>query len=457
MNKKKKQFDKLKLKLKNLYFKKLLSIVHNKPNLNLTIEKNTSNQDLQEPSKDGKKSDSVVYVKDNTKPNIVINKIFNNLPDIVNKFGSQISNFSISKLNLAKEISKSITNANTAKLNSSNFKVDKKIPNLISINKEEPSYNYETVQNSNSQNVNQNLSNKIEKNTYTNLESVTNSNSQNVNQNLSNKIEKNTYTNLESVTNNNSIFTNTAEKINEVKNKIYKFVNNLKFKYIEKPNEIKNINLNQIIQPSNEIDIKTHFIPSEKQIKTIKEKLITSHSQNFIQNTKKYVSENLVSKIFNVNNNSETNKLEKQNNVYVLPAFQDGSDTPLENDIIGKIHKNELILNEKETRRLVGDRSGIVPNEPNTDLTPKSIEKQDSQEVQDMKINSSDFEKNDSFQDKILKPDQKIEPSEMVTKSAAEVPIDKNRLHIKKSLRNTLKTDIIQKNRMIPDWRSSYG
>ena len=430
MNKKKKQFDKLKLKLKNLYFKKLLSIVHNKPNLNLTIEKNTSNQDLQEPSKDGKKSDSIVYVKDNTKPNIVINKIFNNLPDIVNKFGSQISNFSISKLNLAKEISKSITNANTAKLNSSNFKVDKKIPNLISINKEEPSYNYETVQNSNSQNVNQNLSNKIEKNTYTNLESVTN---------------------------NNSIFTNTSKKINEVKNKIYKFVNNLKFKYIEKPNEIKNINLNQIIQPSNEIDIKTHFIPSEKQIKTIKEKLITSPSQNFIQNTKKYVSENLVSKIFNVNNNSETNKLEKQNNVYVLPAFQDGSDTPLENDIIGKIHKNELILNEKETRRLVGDRSGIVPNEPNTDLTPKSIEKQDSQEVQDMKINSSDFEKNDSFQDKILKPDQKIEPSEMVTKSAAEVPIDKNRLHIKKSLRNTLKTDIIQKNRMIPDWRSSYG
>jgi hypothetical protein len=430
MNKKKKQFDKLKLKLKNLYFKKLLSIVHNKPNLNLTIEKNTSNQDLQEPSKDGKKSDSVVYVKDNTKPNIVINKIFNNLPDIVNKFGSQITNFSISKLNLAKENLKSITNANTAKLNSSNFKVDKKIPNLISINKEQPSYNYETIQNSSSQNVNQNLSNKIEKNTYTNLESVTN---------------------------NNSIFTNTSEKINEVKNKIYKFVNNLKFKYIEKPNEIKNINLNQIIQPSNEIDIKTHFIPSEKQIKTIKEKLITSPSQNFIQNTKKYVSENLVSKIFNVNNNSETNKLEKQNNVYVLPAFQDGSDTPLENDIIGKIHKNELILNEKETRRLVGDRSGIVPNEPNTDLTPKSVAKENPQEVQDINIKSSDFIKNDSFQDTLLKPEQKIDSSEMFTDSVQEVPVNKNRLHIKRSLRNTLKNDIIQKNRMIPDWRSSYG
>jgi hypothetical protein len=430
MNKKKKQFDKLKLKLKNLYFKKLLSIVHNKPNLNLTIEKNTSNQDLQEPSKDGKKSDSVVYVKDNTKPNIVINKIFNNLPDIVNKFGSQITNFSISKLNLAKENLKSITNANTAKLNSSNFKVDKKIPNLISINKEQPSYNYETIQNSSSQNVNQNLSNKIEKNTYTNLESVTN---------------------------NNSIFTNTSEKINEVKNKIYKFVNNLKFKYIEKPNEIKNINLNQIIQPSNEIDIKTHFIPSEKQIKTIKEKLITSPSQNFIQNTKKYVSENLVSKIFNVNNNSETNKLEKQNNVYVLPAFQDGSDTPLENDIIGKIHKNELILNEKETRRLVGDRSGIVPNEPNTDLTPKSVAKENHQEVQDINIKSSDFIKNDSFQDTLLKPEQKIDSSEMFTDSVQEVPVNKNRLHIKRSLRNTLKNDIIQKNRMIPDWRSSYG
>jgi hypothetical protein len=430
MNKKKKQFDKLKLKLKNLYFKKLLSIVHNKPNLNLTIEKNTSNQDLQEPSKDGKKSDSVVYVKDNTKPNIVINKIFNNLPDIVNKFGSQITNFSISKLNLAKENLKSITNANTAKLNSSNFKVDKKIPNLISINKEQPSYNYETIQNSSSQNVNQNLSNKIEKNTYTNLESVTN---------------------------NNSIFTNTSEKINEVKNKIYKFVNNLKFKYIEKPNEIKNINLNQIIQPSNEIDIKTHFIPSEKQIKTIKEKLITSPSQNFIQNTKKYVSENLVSKIFNVNNNSETNKLEKQNNVYVLPAFQDGSDTPLENDIIGKIHKNELILNEKETRRLVGDRSGIVPNEPNTDLTPKSVAKENPQEVQDINIKSSDFIKNDSFQDTLLNPEQKIDSSEMFTDSVQEVPVNKNRLHIKRSLRNTLKNDIIQKNRMIPDWRSSYG
>ena len=416
MNKKKKQFDKFKLKLKNLYFKKLLSIVNNRQNFNLQVEKNIPETNLEENKKGFTKSESIVYVKNEAKPNLVVNKIFNKLPNILNEFSSNINNYSFSKIELLKD--KFLKTNNKINLKQSTFEKqenkNKITPNIIK------------------NQLNNNIINSI-----------------NTNSTIENNIVKNNTT--------NSIFTNTIEKVKDVKNKIYKFVDNIKFKYIEKPNEIKNINLTKNIQPSNEIDIKTHFIPSNDQIKTIKEKIIKTPSQNIIQNSKKYVTQNLVTKIFNNKENSEVKELEKQNTVYVLPAFQDGSDAPLQNDIIGKIHKNELILNEKQTRRLIGDRSGILPNEPSTNLTPNLPAKEDSQEVQEINTKRSDFIKNDSYEDSVVKPEQNIQPSDMQTNSTPEIPMNKNRLHIKKSLRNDLKNEIIQKNKMIPDWRSSYG
>lgn len=407
MKNKKLEFEKLKTKLKSLFFKKLLSVIPNSVDVNLTEEKI-------ETESDSVKSDNTPKIEKQLKT------VF-------------IKNSPSSKLNL--------TNIEKINPDKTNLKFLPIKDNKVNVNKL-----FKTTNINKSNNI-------INKNIILNEKVL----------NKENKIIKNQ---------NNYLFEDNTKKLN----KSFNFYKNVKMKYVEKPDQIKNLNFNNVENQNFEIDLKKITIPSKEQLKNIQNKLkLTPTKSKLASNAKKLQKSNIIeskklyknninNKFFNINYLSNGIKtFEKQKVIYALPAFEDGTDgQPVKNDMIAKIHEKEIILNKTESKNYTENR--FIKNDNTKNLSENNITNinnmSDNTTQQENKLNSllgvamdpsnplsSNFDQN-----KNLKEAEKI--SEMSANTNA--PFDKSKLYIK-SIEQPLfivNQGIKQKS---PIWRTSVG
>jgi len=407
MKNKKLEFEKLKSKLKSLFFKKLLSIIPNSIDANLTEEK-IEGQEESNTSTDSPKIEKqlkTVFIKNSPNSKLNITKIEKLTPQ-KNDFELLPQNEKISKIN------KIFKNSN----------------------------NYE-------------ITNNIHKNIILNNKNI----------NLEKKIIKNK---------NNYIFEDNKKQ----SNRSFEFYKNVQFKYIERPDQIKNLNFNNIENKNFEIDLKKITIPSKEQLMTIQKKLRLTPNKTKITNSKNYsnrsniinnkkIYKNYSNKLFNldyiINENNKT--FEKQKLIYALPAFEEGTDgQPVKNDMIAKIHEKEIILNKNESKNYTENK--FVKNENVKNLTQTNITnnnmQSDAPASTDNKINnligvamdSSDPLSANFDTNKNVKESQKIDEMSANTST----PFDKSKLYIKDIEQPLFIVNQGLKQKS-PIWRTSVG
>ena len=205
-----------------------------------------------------------------------------------------------------------------------------------------------------------------------------------------------------------------------------------------------------------EIDAKDAFIPSKQQLYTIKR----------LVNYKKLEKPKIIraNKIESVRKNlTSSNTVLKDNKVYVLPAFQRGTNGPLEQDVVGKIHKGETILTSKETKQYLKPKQIVKDEKPINlaylkNLKPEMVASDTTSKVA---VNIKDPNPKPKILDEVEKvrtptPKEIVEEINNIANSA--VTFNKLSQVIKNNLAEPslyYKDEI--KNKMSPVWRTSLG
>ena len=236
--------------------------------------------------------------------------------------------------------------------------------------------------------------------------------------------------------------------------------NNIDIKYIEKPQDLKNLRPEQIMNDSRSVDIKKIYIPSRTEIIKLREKIINksidrnSKFETTVQNN-------------NTINNSIINRSEKTDirptitrAVYALPAYADGSGGPLKTDMIGKIHQNEVILNANQTKNLTGSQSGILKSSNSPNLKPDSGS--GIPQGSAMKISPTGIKEIKKEEKENKEENSNIVPNENITllrnASLADTPqLDKLSTSIEANLGSPLFLRESAKNKLLPVWRAALG
>lgn len=393
MKNKKKQFEALKSRLKNLYFKKALSIQKKLNVFKLLIEKQENLVNL--PTVEKIKNKQVTQIVADTKiPKLknvelksVAPKIYNHfIKNIVQKIHSSVKNYKIEPI---------------AKNYSTNYKIESNSSSTPNIKVSPRILNVSTVKNKN----------------YT---------SQNINK-VTNNFDKLSFSNI---------------------------------KFVEKPDQIKNIKPDEILNTTN-YDIKTLYIPSKEELINIRNNVVNRKEIKLSSVTNRPQTKNVVQT--NNNNSSITNK-KVNKSVYVLPAYYDGTGEPVKNDTIARIHKNEVVLSANQVKSLKGNQSGVVKNKTNDNLKPPSQNtiSDTSIDTADNKTiipNSNNLTQKSEHKESLVKD---VIPNENINlfrlNNAADTPqLDKNITSIEKNLSQPLFFTQDYKNKSLPVWRATFG
>lgn len=314
MKNKKIQFEQLKNKLKNIFFKKYIKVINDTKQLNLVNETENNNDSIDTSKKIDpiQKEKSVYFLKNE-------NNIKNIKPNV-----EKINNITY------------IQYKNSPNTNQNKLKLESNIPYSKKIKKE-----------------------TLENKKYSNLKNII-QNNKIINQNIKK-------------------YTNKSNKFINILNKTFDFYKSVNLKLVQRPSDIKNINLGNTINSNFEVDEKFITIPSKEQlinlqnnlklkkadIKKSKNNLNIKNTEIKYKNTKKIEkirekSNNTYNLISDKNNNSDQrynlifNKfnstyINKNKTLYALPAYQDGTSEPMRTESIGKIHAGEIILNKKQS------------------------------------------------------------------------------------------------------------
>lgn len=266
-------------------------------------------------------------------------------------------------------------------------------------------------------------------------------------------------------------------------NKTFELFKNYNIKLITKPEQIKNLNIENIYNQEFEIDEKKITIPSKDQLKKLQQNVklnkadlkkgnnvklnknkIESQRSNIqkIENHTSYVNKNnLISNkqiqnknyVINFSKFNPTN-IEKNKIIYALPAYQEGTGGPTTNESIGKIHKGEVILSQKESQSF---SERLMKNTPNTNL---SINKPTSTLESDSEQSKNKMEIEEGYNpDKPLIPMNEITKSEVSNKISVKETNElyKPDLLIKEKIDAPLFTSSAIKKQSPPEWRTTVG
>jgi hypothetical protein len=279
-------------------------------------------------------------------------------------------------------------------------------------------------------------------------------------------------------------------------NKKFELFKNYNIKLITKPEQIKNLNIENIYNQEFEIDEKKITIPSKDQLKKLQQNVklnkadlkkgnnaqlnkadieksnnvklnknqIQSQRSNIkkIQNHISYVNKNnLISNkqiqnknyLINFSKFNPTN-IEKNKIIYALPAYQEGTGGPTTTESIGKIHKGEVILSQKESQSF---SERLMKNTPNTNL---SINKPTSTLESDSEQSKNKMEIEEGYNpDKPLIPMNEITKSEVSNKISVKETNElyKPDLLIKEKIDAPLFTSSAIKKQSPPEWRTTIG
>jgi len=266
-------------------------------------------------------------------------------------------------------------------------------------------------------------------------------------------------------------------------NKTFELFKNYNIKLITKPEQIKNLNIENIYNQEFEIDEKKITIPSKDQLKKLQQNVklnkadlkkgnnvklnknkIESQRSNIkkIENHTSYVNKNnLISNkqiqnknyVINFSKFNPTN-IEKNKIIYALPAYQEGTGGTTTTESIGKIHKGEVILSQKESQSF---SERLMKNTPNTNLSinkPTSTLESDSEQYK----NKMEIEEG-------YNPDKPLIPMNEITKIEAANKIsakENNELYkpdllIKEKIDAPLFTSSVIKKQSPPEWRTTVG
>jgi hypothetical protein len=292
-------------------------------------------------------------------------------------------------------------------------------------------------------------------------------------------------------------------------NKTFELFKNYNIKLITKPEQIKNLNIQNIYNQEFEIDEKKITIPSKEQLKKLQKNVklnkadlkkgnnvqlnktviekgnnvqlnktviekgnnvklnknkIESQRSNIqkIENHTSYVNKNnLISNkqiqnknyVINFSKFNPTN-IEKNKIIYALPAYQEGTGGPTTTESIGKIHKGEVILSQKESKSF---SERLMKNTPNTNL---SINKPTSTLESDSEQSKNKMEIEEGYNpDKPLIPMNEITKSEVSNKISVKETDElyKPDLLIKEKIDAPLFTSSAIKKQSPPEWRTTVG
>jgi len=229
----------------------------------------------------------------------------------------------------------------------------------------------------------------------------------------------------------------------------------LKIKYVENPKDFAKIPEKSIANLDSEIDLKNIVAPSKKQMLGIQRQLKygkTNRQRKFIK----------INKAINIDSGKTViPKLSSDKILYAIPGFEEGTGGPLEKDVIGKIHKNETILNKSETRKLFQPYKLMSKKEPpNLKYMERAYtdQKIGLDDVSEMQIKS----KNMKEQSIIEKVDEKTKTVEVTQKDFRDGQLFKNaNMQQDRILTNLnkglLHNDVLKKDKMPPNWRASLG
>jgi hypothetical protein len=412
MKNKRKQFESLKNKLKNLYFKKSLNVVKKQNSFKLSIEKANENLNLSPDNPSKLKKESIISKE--IKP-----------VNIVKNISRTIKNYITSPI--IKKYSLNFTNSKNTFTDNTNKK-NYQLYNTPSENAKEtstPQY--------------KNTVNKSEKNVVV--------------ENTHNKFTTNQL--FTSNTENSKIYENTKKIKNIVNknNKNIRYDNNISstvIKFIETPAEIKRIKENTIIN-NKSLDTNQFYFPSKTEFISLK-KMINNRTDNNLS-------------VINNNNENKT-QIVKNKVLYALPAYKEGSGI-VNKDVIAKIHKNEMVLSEKEIKSLKGNMKGVVKTEKNLNLAPTSSSpptapqsRPSGGDYESLFSNSENTKttKNDqAFTSPLEMREKELEVSEYLNTAIEIDPIDKNFNIIEDALEPSYHLSSDKKSKSLPVWRATMG
>ena len=192
----------------------------------------------------------------------------------------------------------------------------------------------------------------------------------------------------------------------------------------------------------------------ETVLRETPKKSFEPEKSSVINNIRESVTNNTINRNTTQNINAQTKTA-----VYALPAFADGTNGPLKSDTIGKMHRGEVVLTQKETKMLTGQNSGILKNESSVDLKPKSQPMVDNSEPDLVSANLKKPESKETLPQE--KTDDNIinEFGHILRgQRAANNPvIDQAAISIPKNVGKALHYDQDLKNKSLPVWRANVG
>jgi hypothetical protein len=243
----------------------------------------------------------------------------------------------------------------------------------------------------------------------------------------------------------------TIVKTNSINRQSYN-ISSPTIKFIETPEQIKNIRLNQIYN-TRSLDTNQFYFPSKVEFVSLKNLIQNKKDENLsVVNNPTRISNNNTTQ-----NNSETT-IVKNKVLYALPAYKEGSDV-VKSDIIAKIHKNEMVLSEKQVKSMQGENSGVVKTETQLDLTPKKYTPNVSSPFHTQKEHEKTLMTVPSLPDVPSEDDENSQYIGMYRMNDAVEgnAFDKDFNAIKENLKKPLYLDSDQKNRSLPVWRATLG
>jgi hypothetical protein len=228
----------------------------------------------------------------------------------------------------------------------------------------------------------------------------------------------------------------------------------LKIKYIENPKDFKKISESTIANPTSEIDLKSIVAPSKQQLINIKNQLKAEKKTNKERIVK-------VKKPIMLNKGNSIPKLALDKVVYAIPGYEEGTNGPLKNDVIAKLHKNETVLNSGDTRRLFQSNKLMTKkNVPNLKYMEKEYENQKIalDETAKLQINPKNLKAKSVLED-IDERSKQINLTQNTLRDSIDfLTFDFGFDRIASNLNDPLlHNEILKKDKMPPNWRASLG
>jgi hypothetical protein len=407
MKNKKKQFESLKTKLKNLYFKRSLKIDKKNNVFKLFVEKGENGYDLPIPEK--VKTSEKIWIKEEKKTPQIFTKL---LPSVITRNIVKNSVKFLSKYTVPEQFRQNVE---------SKYTVPKKIKT-------------DTISSNNIQHVNYTTEKIKNEKGYTNY------------QNVLPKFEKKQP---------NKQNTNIVNKNHTISNEMYR-ISSPEIKFLDTPEKIKNIHSNSISNTIN-YDMKTLYIPSKEELINLKNSIVNK-TKNIFTTSKNFIQQSTNNFVTNF---GDEKKIGIKKAVYALPAYYDGTAGPVKQDTIARIHKNEVVLTANQAKELKGDKSGIVKNSNDINLKPA--------EAKTRNYSSDEIQTSDNTPSKPNDPpsgekkettDLSIPPTESalrMSQASENTDLDKVITSIENNLGSPLYMLTIEKNKSLPVWRATLG